>query len=217
MQRRPAFQLDSAKSHIGGCLASGTGQTFPRASVPCNSGGHQSFRSMLSRSSSQTRSVSALPLEQATQTGSPASSGAAHSEPGLLGREATFPVRDCAHEHPESAVEPHSPGGGCAGDVSSSEGTSTGSQPRAVLSRELPGRRAGIPLETVPELDPALVKYLNERFFAFEAGEVASKVFAAVAHERAGISKGTKKIPRAVQACRGGHLLSPAKSRLPLT
>ena len=41
--------------------------------------------------------------------------------------------------------------------------------------------RAGIPLETVPELDQALVWHLNEKFFDGEAGRVASKVLAAVA------------------------------------
>ena len=35
-------------------------------------------------------------------------------------------------------------------------------------------------------------------------------------HEHAGISKGVKEVPRAVQACRGWHRLNPAKSRLPL-
>ena len=53
------------------CPASGTEQTSSRATVPCISGGHQSFRSMWSRSSPQTRSVSAPGLWNKRQKRAP--------------------------------------------------------------------------------------------------------------------------------------------------
>ena len=57
---------------------------------------------------------------------------------------------------------------------------------------------------------------LNESFFDGEAGHVASKILAAVAHEWAGTTKGMKDTSRAVQGSRSWHRLSPATSRLPL-
>ena len=113
----------------------------------------------------------------------------------------------------------------CAGDVYTSMGTSTrfamessAVRPanRRTITRQWRPSVCGIDLETVPKLDHALVWHLNEKFFDGEAGCVASKILAAVAHECPGISKGVKEVTRAVQACRGWHRLNPAKSRLPL-
>ena len=85
-------------------LASGTEQTFPHAFVlyPCRppvvSEHVEPFLAP------DTVDVGAGPLEQATQTGSPASVGGAQSESESSGREVPLLARDRASELPESTV-----------------------------------------------------------------------------------------------------------------
>ena len=76
-------------------VASGTGHTFPPATVPCIS---YELRPPVASEHvepifvSHTAGVSTCPLEQATQTGSSASTGDDQSEPESSCREATLPT-----------------------------------------------------------------------------------------------------------------------------
>ena len=63
------------------------------------------------------------------------------------------------------------------------------------------------PSRDCSKIGPSVGMVPQPKVLRWRGGHVASKILVAVAHEWAGISKGVKEIPRAVQACRRSHWL----------
>jgi integrase len=74
----------------------------------------------------------------------------------------------------------------------------------------------GLQVATIQLLDETAALYMNEEFFEGAPGTDASKLLAALGHQRQDLSRGATQLVRAHQAARGWRKLSPAKSRLPL-
>ena len=198
MQRGITSLLHSAKSHIDGCLANGTEQTSSCATVPYVIGGRRPLKPILI---TNAVGVDTFLLELATQDPPPAAVLPSLSPRRLAAKRLSpsetllarslGPVSnlvlhvglrrrrlqqhglfDRGRDREQSFL-------GC----SSIRSTTRRTCHKKVETFRWWASRAGIPLETVPEVDQALVWCLNEKFFDGVVGRVASKVLAVVAHE----------------------------------
>ena len=131
-------------------------------------------------------------------------------------REAALPVRGLCQRTARVRSRISCARWGCAGDVQSTMGISTGVATKSIL------------FSSAPPFAPLLGRPITRQWRPSACGQIPfrdrSNIGPSVGmvpeswrqwpHEWAGISKGMKEVLRVVQACRGWHRLSPAKWRL---